>query len=134
MVNTIFIISVVVVGFVEWLKNILPAKIVESKYGVPVVSGIVSAVVGVGVVALSPTLGFGIERTIVNFIICVIGTVGTVQISYNVLLQTFKAVVAKLKSKYTAPEIDPDKKSDEIVDAIESKVNEAVDKALKNKS
>lgn len=134
MVNTIFIISVVVVGFVEWLKNILPAKIVESKFGIPVISGVISAAVGVGVVALSPVLGFGIERTVVNFIVCALGTVGTVQISYNVLLQTFKAVVTKLKGKYTAPEIDVDAKSDEIVGAIESKVNEAIDKALKNKS
>lgn len=136
MYNMVFIASVGVVGLVEWLKNILPAKIVESKFGVPVVSGVISAAVGVGAVALAPVLGFDIERNVVNFIIGAFGTVGLVQVSYNVLLQTFKAVVAKLKErslsvKAGAESNAPD--ADEIVGTIEEKVSEAVKKALENR-
>lgn len=131
--NTIFIISVAVVGFVEWLKNLLPAKVKDSKIGVPIISGIISAAVGVGFVfAANPLFGLEVELNLTNFLIYSLGTVGTVQICYNVLLQTFKAVVAKLKNKYTMPEINTEEKADQIVDAIDSKITEAVNKALEN--
>lgn len=131
MFNTIFIASVGVVGLVEWLKNFLPAKVNESKYGIPVISGVISAIIGAGVYYFFMR-ALGAKGAIV----CIGGTIGMVQVSYNVLLQTFKAVVAKLKEKSAAIKSGVEGSAisaDEIVDAIEEKVSEAVKKALEGK-
>lgn len=131
MFKTIFIISVGVVGLVEWIKNFLPEKFKDTKLGVPVLSGIISAVVGAGACFVI-TGGFDA----VNAVKYIGGVIGLVQVSYNVLLQTFKAVVEKLKQKRVSLSESIEDKAvdaDEIVDVIEEKVSEAVKKALESK-
>lgn len=131
MFKLIFIVSVGIVGFVEWLKNFLPEKLKESKFGVPVISGLISAAIGAGT-CFVVSGGFGVREAIIY----IGGTIGLVQVSYNVLLQTFKAVVAKLKQRGVSIKEAIDGSAidaDEIVDAIEEKVSEAVKKALEGK-
>lgn len=131
MITTITIIAVAIVGFVEWLKNLLPAKFKNSKFGLPILSGLLSAGVGTGFVFIAkPLFGLSIEPSVVNFLVYILGTVGMVQISYSVLLQTFKAVVSKLKNKYTTTEVNVEEVSDKIVGAIDSKVAETINKTV----
>lgn len=125
MFKTIFIVSVGVVGLVEWLKNFLPEKLKDSKYGLAVVSGLISAAAGVGT-CLVITKGFDTTE-LVKY---ASGTIGLVQVNYNVLLQTFKAVVAKLKESGNA--IVENGIDDEIAGLIEDKVSEVVKKALES--
>lgn len=129
MFKTVFLIAVAVTGFVEWLKGLLPAKFKSSKFGLPILSGIISAITGAGFVLLAkPLFGLSIELSLVNLLIYILGTVGTVQISYNILLQTFKAIVVKLKNKYTSTEIDSDEISNKVVEIIDSKIMETISK------
>lgn len=131
MFKTIFIVSVGVVGLVEWLKSFLPAKLKDSKYGLPVISGLISAAAGVCTCAV---ITGGFDTT--ELVKYAGGTIGLVQVSYNVLLQTFKAIVAKLKERGEAIKngVEANAPSaDEVVGVIEEKVSEAVKKALENK-
>ena len=135
MVNAIFTISVVVTGFTEWLKNLLPAKVKESKFGIPIISGLISLIAAVAYVLLAkPVFGMAVDISVTNFIIYGFGVIGTVQLSYNVLLQTFKAIVNKLKEKYGSTcEVDVGASADKIVENLDEKITAAVKKALEEK-
>lgn len=116
MFKTIFIISLAVVGVVEWLKKMLPSKVVENDTIMASISGAISAVIGAAYVALGQKLGFSTVDPSVwqNYVIYAAGTIGCVQVCYQTLLQTFKAIVSKLKAKT----IDSDKIADEIVEEV----------------
>lgn len=124
MFKIIFVLAVGVVGIIEWLKNLLPSKVTENKTVLTITSGVVSAVTGV-VYAMLFT-----EKTSADFLIYGAGTVGIVQVCYTTLLQTFKAVVTKLKNKYTTSSLDSDKLSDEITEKIETTVKEVIEKSV----
>lgn len=123
MLNMIFVLAVGVVGIIEWLKNILPSKVTENKTVLTITSGVISAVSGVVYAVLFT------DKTPADIIIYGAGTVGVVQVCYTTLLQAFKAVITKLKNKYTASGIDSDALSDEITEKIETAVKEAIEKA-----
>lgn len=112
MYKTFFIIAVMVVGAVEWLKNLLPAKVKENSAALASISGAVSIFAGVAYVFLFE------EKTLSNYVTYAGAVLGLVQVAYNTLLQTFKAVVAKLKSKTSVVS------EDEIIDAVTDKVTE----------
>ena len=59
--------------------------------------------------------------------------VGLVQASYNLLIQTFKAIVTKLKAKVSTT-TDVDAKAEEIADTIVSKVESAITEATATSS
>lgn len=135
MFKTIFIISLAVVGAVEWLKNLLPAKAVENNTVMASISGAISAFIGVAYVAFGQKLGFSTvdPASWQNYVIYAVGTIGCVQVCYQTLLQTFKAIVSKLKSKATI-EVDSDKIADEIVGEITKLGEKAVEGAVSKKS
>lgn len=128
-VKVILIISVFATGFIEYVKNFLPKNLKENKIFLTIFSGVISAATGVGSVFIAPVLGFNINPTITNILICGIGTVGTVQVSYEVLLKTFKAVVEKLKTKVSInATVDPDQLAEEIVDKVPETIESVLEK------
>lgn len=134
MVKNIFLIAVFVVGAVEWIKKLLPQEATENKKLLAAISGGISLIGSVLFVAFAQALGLvaNLDNTYwVNYVIYAASTIGTVQVNYTVLLQTFKAIREKLKNKYSNATIDEDKLSDEIVNTIEEKVTEAISEAMK---
>lgn len=134
MFNTIFIISLAVVGAVEWLKNLLPAKAVKNNTIMASISGAISILIGVAYVAFGQKLGFSTVDSTKwqNYVIYAVGTIGCVQVCYQILLQTFKAIVSKLKAKTTI-EVDSDKVADEIAGKITKLGQKAIKDSLKSK-
>ena len=136
MFKIILMIAVATTGFIEYLKKFMPAKVTESKVALAGISGAVSTIVGAAYVTLAwfvNNIGlplFSTSNLIVNYVLVIVATVSLVQLSYNVLLQTFKAVKEKLKAKVVTPTIDPETASDEIVDAITEKVTEEIGKVV----
>ena len=130
-------IAVAVTGLIEIFKKVLPAKVTESKVALAVISGAFSTVVGAVYVTLAwfvNNIGLPLFSTTniwVNYLFVIAGLIGLVQVAYDVLLKTFKAVCAKLKAKAVVPEIDPETASDEIVDAITDKVTDAIGQVVK---
>ena len=124
MFKIVLMIAVATTGLIEMLKKVLPTKITESKVALTVVSGIVSTIVSASYVTIAWFLNgsglplFSTEILWVNYLIGVGGTVGLVQVSYNVLLQTFKAIKSKLTAKTVESSIDPDKVSDEVIEKL----------------
>ncbi len=97
----LFIVAMCVAGFVEWLKNFLPAKVKENKIIMAVIAGVLGAVVAAAVAfipGLSPTLR---EFGLIGKLLFVAGVVALTQTSYTLLFQTFKAVKAALKKLST---------------------------------
>ena len=137
MFKIIFMIAVAVTGLIEIFKKVLPAKVTESKVALAVISGAFSTVVGAVYVTLAwfvNNIGLPLFSTTniwVNYLFVIAGLIGLVQVAYDVLLKTFKAVCAKLKAKAVVPEIDPETASDEIVDAITDKVTDAIGQVVK---
>ncbi len=136
MFKIMLMIAVATTGLIEYFKKLMPAKVTESKVALAGISGAISAVVGAGYVTLAWFVNgiglplFSTTSLLINYLIVIGAVVGMVQVSYNVLLQTFKAVVAKLKAKAVTPTIDPEAASDEIVDAITEKVTEEIGKVV----
>ena len=132
MFKVIFLLAVATTGFIEWLKKFLPAKVVESKVALASISGAISVAISVGFVfAAEPVFGLAVSKTVGNFIVYSFGTLSLVQVSYNVLLQTFKAIVAKLKAKVSVDGIDTESVATEIADKIADEVVKAVEDTKK---
>lgn len=136
MFKIMLMIAVATTGLIEYLKKFMPVKVTENKVALAGISGAISAVVGAGYVTLAWFVKgielplFNTSNLLINYLLVIGGLISIVQISYNVLLQTFKAVVAKLKAKSVTPTIDPEAASDEIVDAITEKVTEEIGKVV----
>lgn len=121
--SSVFAIAVVVAGVTEYLKNFLPEKVKSSNKVLAVIAGLISTGAGI---AFSLYKGFSVPTTIIYVIVMI----GVVQTCYNVLIQTFKAVVAKLKAKYTvSTETDTDVIADKIVDKVTKLTEEALTEA-----
>lgn len=125
MFDKAFLIAVAIAGVTEWLKNLLPTKVKENKAVMAVIAAVIGVVGAVGyqftTKAINPTAVLT-WQTITAFTVIV---VGLTQTAYSLLIQTFKSVVAKLKSKVETP-IDTEQKADEIADTIISKVEGAL--------
>lgn len=140
MFKIMLMIAVATTGLIEYFKKLMPTKVTENKIALAGISGAISAVIGAGYVTLAWFVnGIGLPlfittNLLINYLLVIGGLVGMVQVSYNVLLQTFKAVVAKLKAKATTPTIDPEAASDEIVDAITDKITDAIGQVVKEAS
>lgn len=133
MFKNIFIIGICVVGAIEWLKNLLPTKVKENKAVLTIISGTVSTIGAILFVLFGQKLGLveTLDPTYyVNYIIYIGGTVGIVQVNYATLLKLFKAIVERLKAKYSTP-IDENAVADEIVDTVTTKVTEAITETVK---
>lgn len=136
MFKIMLMIAVATTGLIEYLKKFMPVKVTENKVALAGISGAISAVVGAGYVTLAWFVKgielplFNTSSLLINYLLAIGGLISMVQISYNVLLQTFKAVVAKLKAKSVTPTIDPEAVSDEIVDTITEKVTEEIGKVV----
>ena len=124
MLKIIFILAVAVTGLTDWLKNLLPGKVKDNKIFMSLIAGGISAVTGLVFVLLAKPFGFNVPLTWQNILIYVVGVVGLVQVSYTVLLQTFKGVVERLKSKAPAGSLSPD----ELTKIIEDKITELLAK------
>ncbi len=124
MLKIIFILAVAVIGLTDWLKNLLPGKVKDNKIFMSLIAGGISAVTGLVFVLLAKPFGFNVPLTWQNILIYVVGVVGLVQVSYTVLLQTFKGVVERLKSKTPAGSLSPD----ELTKIIEDKITELLAK------
>lgn len=124
MLKIIFILAVAVTGLTDWLKNLLPGKVKDNKIFMSLIAGSISAVTGLVFVLLAKPFGFNVPLTWQNILIYVVGVVGLVQVSYTVLLQTFKGVVERLKSKTPAGSLSPD----ELTKIIEDKITELLAK------
>lgn len=137
MFKIMLMIAVATTGLIEYFKKLMPVKVTENKIALAGISGAISAVIGAGYVTLAWFVNgiglplFSTTNLLINYLLVIGGLVGMVQVSYNVLLQTFKAVVAKLKAKATTPTIDPEAASDEIVEAITDKVTDAIGQVVK---
>lgn len=127
--KAIFIVSVFATGFIEYIKNYLPVKFKENKLFLTIFSGVVSAATGVAYVFVAkPIFGVELDPGIKNFVVYAIGTIGTVQVSYELLLKTFKAIVERLKNKVVInTTVDPEKIADEVIE----KVPETIESVLK---
>lgn len=124
MLKIIFILAVAVTGLTDWLKNLLPGKVKDNKIFMSLIAGGISAITGLVFVLLAKPFGFNIPLTWQNILIYVVGVVGLVQVSYTVLLQTFKGVIERLKSKTPAGSLSPD----ELTKIIEDKITELLAK------
>lgn len=122
--KTLAFIGVGIVGLIELLKNVLPAKVKENTVVMTSISSLISLVAGVGYGIL-----FVKDVTPIQLVLFGLGEAGIVQVCYDTLLKTFKAVVAKLKANATIDELSAESFADE----LEKKINEAVAKALEEK-
>lgn len=125
MFDKIVIVSVAVAGFTEWFKNFLPENVKGNNGIMAAIAAGFSILGAVGYQFASKAIDPNIVLTWQGVVTFTVVVVGLVQTAYNLLIQTFRAVVTKLKAKTETP-IDPDKVSDEIVDAIGGKLDEAV--------
>lgn len=111
----------------------MPTKAKENKVVLTVISGTVSTIGAILFVLFGQKLGLveTLDPTYyVNYIIYIGGTVGIVQVNYATLLKLFKAIVERLKAKYSTP-IDENAVADEIVDTVTTKVTEAITETVK---
>ena len=124
MLKLAFIVGMCVSGIVEWLKNLLPAKVKDNNVAMSIIAGVLAACIGFGATFVAPTI-FGTSVTIVTRIIFAGGTVALTQTSYMILFKTFTAVKERLMSKVT---VDPDKLADEIADKVVEEAEDLIKK------
>lgn len=132
MFDKVFIIAVAVAGVTEWLKNLLPSKVKENNAVMAVIAGVISVCAAVGYQFANKVIDPTATLTWQSITVFTIIVVGLVQASYNLLLQTFKAIVTKLKSKVTTT-TDVDAKAEEIANTIISKAEEALTEVASTK-
>ena len=109
--KTYFFVAVVVAGVTEWLKNFLPAKVVENNKAMAGIAGAMS----LAYIFINKAINPDVALTWQNIVVFTAMVVGLVQVSYNVLVQTFKAVKTKLTQKAG---VDPETAADEIADKV----------------
>lgn len=113
--KTYFFVAVVVAGVTEWLKNFLPAKVVENNKAMAGIAGAMSVVGSLAYIFINKAINPDVVLTWQNIVVFTAMVVGLVQVSYNVLVQTFKAVKTKLTQKAG---VDPETAADEIADKV----------------
>jgi len=113
--KTYFFVAVVVAGVTEWLKNFLPAKVVENNKAMAGIAGAMSVIGSLAYIFINKAINPDVALTWQNIIVFTVMVVGLVQVSYNVLVQTFKAVKTKLTQKAG---VDPETAADEIADKV----------------
>jgi hypothetical protein len=113
--KTYFFVAVVVAGVTEWLKNFLPAKVVENNKAMAGIAGAMSVVGSLAYIFINKAINPDVALTWQNIVVFTAMVVGLVQVSYNVLVQTFKAVKTKLTQKAG---VDPETAADEIADKV----------------
>ena len=128
MFDKAFIVAVAVAGVTEWLKNLLPSKVKENNALMAVIAGVISVCGAVGYQFANKAIDPSVTLTWQSITVFTVIVVGLVQASYNLLIQTFKAIVTKLKAKVSTT-TDVDAKAEEIADTIVSKVESAITEA-----
>jgi hypothetical protein len=113
--KTYFFVAVVVAGVTEWLKNFLPAKVVENNKAMAGIAGAMSVIGSLAYIFINKAINPDVALTWQNIVVFTAMVVGLVQVSYNVLVQTFKAVKTKLTQKAG---VDPETAADEIADKV----------------
>lgn len=113
--KTYFFVAVVVAGVTEWLKNFLPAKVVENNKAMAGIAGAMSVIGSLAYIFINKAINPDVALTWQNIVVFTAMVVGLVQVSYNVLVQTFKAVKTKLTQKVG---VDPETAADEIADKV----------------
>lgn len=91
-----FVVSILVVGLVEWLKNFLPSKIKENKITMSLFMAVVSVLVG-GTFVFVP--GIILNTNIITKVLFIGGVIALTQTCYTLLFKTFKTIKNYLSEK-----------------------------------
>lgn len=113
--KTYFLVAVVVAGITEWFKNFLPEKVKENNKAMAGIAAVFSVIVAVGYQFANKVINPNVVLSWQSITIFTVIVVGLTQTCYNVLVQTFKAVKAKLTEK---AKVDPDEIANDLADKI----------------
>lgn len=114
-IKLLFIVAAVAVGFTEYLKKLLPAALIEKKYTLPILSGIISA-------ASAVLFGIAVSYSWQMILVSALIVVALSQTCYSLLWKTFEAFKAALERKITekiSSTEEMDKAADGAIDAAD---------------